>query len=516
MMKATVRHVVAGMLVGALLWGVGGAEAACRLNNPAALRAKAAASGGVRVIVELKAPFQPEGSLAAGHAAMQRGGIAALRGQVLSRLGSGVASASIKIFETIPYFAAQVDQKGLEALLNDPGVASVQEDKLSKAYLAQSVPLIHAPEVWAAGYSGSGWAVAVLDTGVDKTHPFLAGKVVSEACYSTTNAGEPCQSVCPGGASESTADGAAVPPVGGSYGEEFYHGTHVAGIVAGHDASSSGVARDGNIIAVQVFSYFPNNDPDERALTWDSDQIRGMERVYALRNTYNIAAVNMSLGGGNFTAPCDTDARKAIIDTLRSVGIATVISSGNNGYTDATGAPGCISTAVTVGATTKGDVVATYSNSASFVDVLAPGSSINSSIPGGGFASWNGTSMAAPHVAGAFAVLRQAYPSLTVDQIEDALKSTGLSVNDSPRGAAPLAIAKPRIRVKEAFDALAVVTPTPTVPPVTPTVSPVTPTPTHMPTVFPIGGGGGGGGCNAGMAPWAFLLALPLLALIRR
>ncbi|HQF92461.1 MAG TPA: S8 family serine peptidase, partial [Synergistaceae bacterium] len=170
---------------------------------------------------------------------------------------------------------------------------------------------------------------------------------------------------------------------------------------------------------------------------------------------------------------------------------------------DATGAPGCISTAVTVGATTKSDVVATYSNSASFVDVLAPGSSINSSIPGGGFDSWNGTSMAAPHVAGAFAVLRQAYPTLTVDQIEDALKSTGLPVSDSPRGAAaPLAITKPRIRVKEAFDALAA----------------VTPTPTGIPTVPPItgGGGGSGGGCTAGAAPWALLLALPLMALLRR
>ena len=513
MEKRRVQQLVAGVLAAALVWGAGGAEAACRLNAPTALRAKAAAAGSVRVIVELKTDFRPEGSLGKAQAFMQRNGITALRGQILARLGAGVASASVKAFETIPYFAAQVDQNGLEALLNDAGVASVQEDKLSRPHLAQSVPLIHAPEAWAAGYSGSGWAVAVLDTGVAKDHPFLAGKVVSEACYSTTNAGEPCQSVCPGGASESTAAGAAVPPVGGGYGEDFYHGTHVAGIVAGHDASSSGVARDGNIIAVQVFSYFPNEDPGDRALTWDSDQIRGMERIYALRNTYKIAAVNMSLGGGKFTAPCDTDARKAIIDNLRSVGIATVISSGNNGYTDATGAPGCISTAVTVGATTKSDVVATYSNSASFVDVLAPGSSINSSIPGGGFASWNGTSMAAPHVAGAFAVIRTAYPDLTVDQIEDALKQTGVAVSDSPRAGSPLAITKPRIRVKETIDALALITPTPTTAPVTPT--PTMAPPTGFPTVFP-SGGGGGGGCNAGMAPWALLLALPLLGLIRR
>jgi len=505
MVKMTVRHVMAGLLVGAFLWGAMGAEATCRLDNPAALRAKAEAPGGVRVIVGVKAAFQPEGTLVSGHAAMQRGGIAAAQSRVLARIEGYLAGAPVTRFETIPYFATRVTAGALEALQKDPDVTSVQEDKLAKADLAQSVPLIHAPEVWAAGYSGSGWAVAVLDTGVDSTHPFLAGKVVSEACYSTTDAGQDCQSACPGGVSESTAAGSAMPPLGGAYGDEFYHGTHVAGIVAGHDATSSGVARDGNIIAVQVFSWFPNSGGPGvgGSLTWGSDQIRGMERVYALRNTYKIAAVNMSLGGGREYSPCDTDSRKAIIDNLRSVGIATVISSGNNGYPDSTGAPGCISTAVTVGATTKGDVVATYSNSASFVDVLAPGSSINSSIPGGGFDSWNGTSMAAPHVAGAFAVLRQAYPTLTVDQIEDALKSTGLPVSDSPRGAAaPLAITKPRIRVKEAFDALAA----------------VTPTPTGIPTVPPItgGGGGSGGGCTAGAAPWALLLALPLMALLRR
>ena len=500
------QQLVAGVLAAALVWGVGGAEAACRLNAPAALRAKAAAVGSVRVIVELKTDFRPEGSLGKAQAFMQRNGITALRGQILARLGAGVASASVKAFETIPYFAAQVDQNGLEALLNDAGVASVQEDKLSRPHLAQSVPLIHAPEAWAAGYSGSGWAVAVLDTGVAKDHPFLAGKVVSEACYSTTNAGEPCQSVCPGGAASSTAPGSALPPLGGAYGTKFHHGTHVAGIAAGKSGDEGGVAREAQIIAVQVFSWFPEHyGPGQGAASsWDSDQIKGLERVYSLRNAYQIAAVNMSLGGGEYFSPCDSDARKAIIDNLRSVGIATVISSGNDGYTDATGAPGCISTAVTVGATTKSDVVATYSNSASFVDVLAPGSSINSSIPGGGFSNMSGTSMAAPHVAGAFAVIRTAYPDLTVDQIEDALKQTGVAVSDSPRAGSPLAITKPRIRVKETIDALALITPTPTMAP-----------PTGFPTVFP-SGGGGGGGCNAGMAPWTLLLALPLLGLIRR
>ena len=489
------------LFVGVLAWA-GGAEASCRMENPAALLAKAAQEGSVRVLVGVTTPFVPEGHLGASQALLQRGGIATAQERVLSRLEIFQEGPSVTRFQTIPYFAVRVGRKALEQLMKDPEVCAVQEDRLARADLAQSVPLIHAPEAWEVGYTGNGWTVAVLDTGVDKTHPFLAGKVVSEACYSTSDdallASQDCTSVCPGGAASSTAPGSALPPLGGAYGTKFHHGTHVAGIAAGTDASSSGVARDGNIIAVQVFSWFPEyyGPGGGAALSWTSDQIKGLERVYSLRNAYQIAAVNMSLGGGEYFSPCDSDARKAIIDNLRSVGIATVISSGNNGYTDATGAPGCISTAVTVGATTKSDVVATYSNSASFVDVLAPGSSINSSIPGGGFASWNGTSMAAPHVAGAFAVIRTAYPDLTVDQIEDALKQTGVAVSDSPRAGSPLAITKPRIRVKETIDALALITPTPTTAPPT--------------------GGGGGGGCNAGMAPWTLLLALPLLGLIRR
>ena len=108
MKNSFARSVVVGALAVALVWGVGGAEAACRLNAPAALRAKAAAAGSVRVIVELKTDFRPEGSLGKAQAFMQRNGITALRGQILARLGAGVASASVKAFETIPYFAAQV------------------------------------------------------------------------------------------------------------------------------------------------------------------------------------------------------------------------------------------------------------------------------------------------------------------------------------------------------------------------------------------------------------------------
>jgi subtilisin family serine protease len=206
-------------------------------------------------------------------------------------------------------------------------------------------------------------------------------------------------------------------------------------------------------MAVQVFSQFtgttecppPREDPCTKS--YQSDQLAGLERVYSLRTARNFSSVNMSLGGGKFLTPCDTDARKAAIDNLRSAGIATVISSGNDGYTDATGSPGCISSAITVGSTTKSDTLSPTSNSASWVDLLAPGSDINSSVPGGVFAVKSGTSMAAPHVAGAWALLKQKTPAATVTDLETSLESTGLPVTDT-RVAGGLT--KPRIRIADA------------------------------------------------------------------
>jgi subtilisin family serine protease len=160
----------------------------------------------------------------------------------------------------------------------------------------------------------------------------------------------------------------------------------------------------------------------------------------------------MSLGGGQYTTYCDSDTRKTAIDNLRAANIATVISSGNSYYTAAMGAPACISTAVSVGATTKSDVVSSFSNSADILNLLAPGSDILSSIPGGSYASWDGTSMAAPHVAGAWAVLKQAKPNATVTELLKALVSTGKSVTDTRSGAGNRV--KPRINLLSAVNSI--------------------------------------------------------------
>ncbi len=420
--------------------------------NVAALVAKAQANGTVPVIVGLRIPFQTEGNLVSPTLVQnQRVAIRRAQDALLTQMAAYNAQ-SVRKFSYIPYMAMWVDAAALTFLSTRRDVSSIEEDMADPLALAESVPLIGAPTVWASGYTGAGQVVAVLDTGVDKTHPFLVGKVVSEACYS--NGGGGGTSVCPGGVN-STAPGSGVncsPAISGCS-----HGTHVAGIAAGKDNGSigfSGVARDANVIAVQVFTQFGGS-----VSSYVSDQILGLERVQTLSSSFTVATVNMSLGGGRYydQASCDSanTARKAAIDNLRSLKIATVIASGNSGYTDSMSAPGCISTAISVGATGDGssgttvDAVMSYSNSASFLNLLAPGSKINSSTPGNTWGNWDGTSMATPHVAGAWALLKSKVPSATVNQVLSALTTTGLPVTDSRNS-----ITKPRIRLDLAANAL--------------------------------------------------------------
>ena len=424
------------------------------------LRRLTASAGAARVIVGVRVTFAPEGLLTAGIAMQQRNEIAAAHSAVLNSVPSlKLKPETIKRFESIPFMALEVNATELEKLAALTAVTSIEEDRLSFQDLAESVPLIGGPTAWTTppGYTGNGQTVAILDTGVDKAHPFLSGKVLSEACYSTTNS--IATSICPGGVAASTASGSAMPYSGVCPASECDHGTHVAGIAAGTNASFSGVAKGASVIAIQVFSSFTAaacGSPTACAMSYTSDQIKALERVLALQATYSIAAVNMSLGGGSYSSQSTCDAanlsQKAAIDNLRSVNIATVISSGNNGYTSSMGAPGCISSAISIGSTWDSgvvDAVASYSNSAWFLSLLAPGSLINSSIPGTAYAAWNGTSMAAPHVAGAWALLKQKAPTATVNEVLAALASSGVPVLDARNG-----ITKPRINLPAALSAL--------------------------------------------------------------
>ncbi|MFN0280098.1 MAG: S8 family serine peptidase [Pyrinomonadaceae bacterium] len=434
--------------------------------------AAAREKGSVRLIVGVRADFTPEGYLTEAQKSQQRFGIKQAQNAFLTRYeSSGIVE--VHSYEFIPFLSLEAAESGLTDMQDDPAITSINEDIAVPPSLAESTQIVQAPAAWNSGFDGSGWAVAILDSGVNKNHTFLTGKVVSEACYSSTVPGF-ATSLCPGGVPESTAPNSGLncdPLISGCP-----HGTHVAGITAGSGASFSGTARNAKIIAIQVFSRFDNQSncgstPAPCVLTYPSDYTKGLERVLVLNGSMSIASANMSLGGGQFfdQASCDlaNPAVKAAIDNLRSVNIATVISSGNNGYINSMGSPGCISSAVSVGSTDDGslgtvtDRVSDFSNSASFLNLLAPGRWVNSSVAASGsnssFSNYLGTSMAAPHVAGAWAILKQRSPGATVSTILNALITTGQPITDFRTG-----LVKPRIRINSALQSLGGETPTAT------------------------------------------------------
>ena len=158
-------------------------------NVVSELRKKAQREDSVRVIVTIvERNFRPVGELANLSAIQtQESNIKAAQSRVLSRLDEG-NHTGFYMFQTVPMIAAEVNSKGLEQLLAGNDIAAIQEDRLVKATLADSTPLINADDAHAAGFEGTGQVVAVLDTGVEVGHSFFNGRVIEEACYSTTSA----------------------------------------------------------------------------------------------------------------------------------------------------------------------------------------------------------------------------------------------------------------------------------------------------------------------------------------
>ncbi|MFI2423809.1 S8 family peptidase [Streptomyces sp. NPDC018955] len=281
------------------------------------------------------------------------------------------------------------------------GIAHVWLDGVRKASLDTSVAQIGTPKAWAAGYDGKGVKIAVLDTGVDGTHPDLKGQVTESKNFT----------------SAATA------------GDKVGHGTHVASIAAGTGAQSKGkykgVAPGAKILNGKVL--------DDSGFGDDSGILAGMEWAAA----QGADVVNMSLGGMD---TAEVDPLEAAVNKLSAEkGVLFAIAAGNEGP-QSVGSPGSADAALTVGAVDDKDALADFSSTGPRVgdgavkpDVTAPGVDITAASAKGndiakevgespaGYMTISGTSMATPHVAGAAAILKQQHPEWTYTELKGAL-----------------------------------------------------------------------------------------------
>jgi subtilisin family serine protease len=407
-----------------------------------ALIAQAARDGSVPVLVGLDAPTRQRPESAA-MAAARRVAIETTGQAVVQRL-SPLGRARLRSYPERPLLAIDATPADLATLAAAGEVTRVVRNRAHRPSLPSTVPIVGAFATTQAGYTGAGSTVAVLDTGVMRVHRFFSGRIVEEACFSKNDS-------CPNGQATQYGTDSANPC---TWAAICFHGTHVTGIALGEDGAIKGVAPGANAIAIQIFSEETGavcgGSPSPCAVAYDSDIIAGLDHVESLSGSYDIASVNLSLGSGAYSSQNQCDKHngdvKDAVDDLVDLEIAVIAASGNDGSSSSIDTPACLSSVISVGAVDDNDVVWSSSNSNSLLDLLAPGVSVSSSNFVGGYTLASGTSMAAPHVAGAFAVLRSADPTATRAQLLSALTSTGQGVLDSRNG-----LTRPRIQLDEAL-----------------------------------------------------------------
>lgn len=436
----------------------GSGEVASRVDS-ALQRAIDAGSPGAQLNIEVVLvggeSLPPRGSA-------RRAEVAALQDRVLAGLPAG-SFTLVRRYRSIAGLAGRATAAGVAALAADPGVASVYLDGRVRAQLIQGSALIGATAVHGSGYTGAGVRVAVLDSGIDTNHPDLADDIAAQHCF--------CSGLllgcCPDGTNEDV-----------SAEDDAGHGTSVSGIITSAAAQAPlGVAPDAEIVAVKVLDSGGSGSFSDVAAGLDwvlTESEPGGEAV-------GVRVVNMSLGDGvEYTSsgqsPCTGSTIASAVAALHAAGIAVFVASGNDGHDQGIAFPACVAQAISVGGVydanvgsvswcgedplcatalctdnpTAADTFVCHTNSGTLLDLLAPDYQTRTSALGGGVeASFGGTSAACPYAAAEAALLFEADPSLTPDEIRSALAASGPLVENPESG-----LSFPRANVEQAIAAL--------------------------------------------------------------
>jgi len=299
-----------------------------------------------------------------------------------------------------------------------PGFKAFKKDRLVHVLLEDSAYQVKADYAWDNAITGQGVKVCVVDTGVDYTHPDLLNKVVAQ--YNAITGEEDAM-------------------------DDQGHGTHVAGIIASQGMQYRGAAYDASIMAAKVL--------DSSGSGYASDVILGIEWCV----TEGADVINLSLGEGAFSGTCDFDEMAKAVNAAVDAGVVVTCASGNDGTANSMVSPACASKAIAVGAVDKLDNIASYSDGGAELDLVAPGGDqlggenfpeITSTystevannplycmywisdecwddwftVAGNRYIRAVGTSMAAPHVAAAAALLLEENPHLSPAELKNLLE----------------------------------------------------------------------------------------------
>ena len=313
-----------------------------------------------------------------------------------------LASRRVRVYPNLGLAVGEVTSNGLASLQADPKVDKI--DKAPELSLIRPVDeqpartgagptwgirRLGADRLWRAGITGKGVVVGHLDTGVDGTHPALRGAIAQFAAFDL--AGDQVPNAPPTDSGE--------------------HGTHTAGTIVGRPVANGrfGIAPEAQLASAMVIE---GGQVIDRILG-------GMDWVIA----QGARVLSMSLGLRGFTP-----AFQSVIDALRAANVLPVIAVGNEGPATSR-SPGNYANVLSIGAMDVNDRVADFSGSQTFnrpinplcPTLVGPGVDIVSCVPGRKFKTMDGTSMATPHIAGLAALLLQAVPTATVNDLETAI-----------------------------------------------------------------------------------------------
>jgi len=320
-----------------------------------------------------------------------------------------------KQYKTTSALSGYVTESGLEKLEADPDVTQVIIDPIFEINLDESIPIIKADQAW--NYSnksldGSTETICIVDTGIDTDHPAFNGRIKDEycSCFIPDYGSGGC---CPNDQSEDN----------NSAEDDNDHGTHVAGIAAAN-GQLKGTAPNASLVIAKAC--------DSAGDCLGSDILAGIDWCIDNKDEYNISVISLSLGDNQEHNSTCTGPLDDALETANNQEIFVAAASGNEGYSDGINYPACSQYVTSVGATDKDDNIASFTNLAPYLDLLAPGVDINSTTIGG-YGVKSGTSMATPHVAGAAALViqdkKQKDESTSPSDIENDLRANGVMID---------------------------------------------------------------------------------------